>query len=136
MRYHTKHFTCYFYRPLRVDIPRMAITTSSLRISREPLEMKYIEVRTSPLCTNVSPGGAWVVLNFILNALKERWNCFLLFIRRRCMINLWQLNYYILLPGWHDAMTMCFFNKFEYVKYGKSEMIVKKTYISSVYVSK
>lgn len=52
------NFICNFYILIKVDIPKMAITTSSLRISREPLEMKYIEVRTSPLCTNVSPGGA------------------------------------------------------------------------------
>lgn len=48
----------------------MATTKSSLTISMEPLDMKYKEVKTSPLCTNVSPGGAWVVLNFNENALK------------------------------------------------------------------
>lgn len=51
--------------------PRIAITTSSLRISMEPRAIKYKQVRTSPLCTKVSPGGACVVLNFKERALKQ-----------------------------------------------------------------
>ena len=47
------------------------MTMSSLRISIEPLEMKKSAVRTSPLWTSVSPGGACVVLNFIDKALSE-----------------------------------------------------------------
>lgn len=43
----------------------------------DPLEMKYNEVSTSPLCTSVSPGGAWVVLNFNDKALK----CIIYFIK-------------------------------------------------------
>ena len=54
-----------------ICLPRMAITMSSLRISIEPREMKCSEVRTSPRWTSVSPGGAWVVLNFIDNALRN-----------------------------------------------------------------
>ena len=44
---------------------------SSLSISIEPLDIKYNAVRTSPLCTKVSPGGTCVVLNFMDNALKQ-----------------------------------------------------------------
>lgn len=40
--------------------------------------MKYRDVSTSPLWTNVSPGGAWVVLNFSDNALKKKTNRHLL----------------------------------------------------------
>lgn len=47
------------------------MTISSLKISIEPLDMKYNELSTSPRCTNVSPGGACVVLNFKDNALKK-----------------------------------------------------------------
>lgn len=49
---------------------KIATTTSSLIISSEPRAMKYSEVNTSPLWTSVSPGGAWVVLNFIDRALE------------------------------------------------------------------
>jgi len=49
----------------------MATTTSPLRISMDPLEMKYSAVRTSPAWTSVSPGGAWVVLNFMARALRQ-----------------------------------------------------------------
>lgn len=52
-------------------LPNIAITTSSFNISIEPRAMKYSDVNTSPLCTNVSPGGACVVLNFNDKAL---WN--------------------------------------------------------------
>lgn len=48
----------------------MAITMSSLSISMDPRAMKYNEVNTSPLWRRVSPGGAWVVLNFNESALK------------------------------------------------------------------
>lgn len=44
---------------------------SSLRISIDPLEMKYKAVSTSPLCTRVSPGGTCVVLNFIDRVLRQ-----------------------------------------------------------------
>lgn len=44
---------------------------SSFRISIDPLDMKYNDVITSPLCTKVSPGGACVVLNFNVKALQE-----------------------------------------------------------------
>lgn len=53
------------------SIPNIAITISSLSISMEPLAMKYKHVRTSPFSNSVSPGGAWVVLNFNDNALKQ-----------------------------------------------------------------
>lgn len=53
-------------------LPRMAITTSSFKISIEPRAIKYSDVNTSPLCTNVSPGGACVVLNFNDNALQRK----------------------------------------------------------------
>lgn len=43
----------------------MAITISSFKISTDPLAIKYKAVSTSPLCTNVSPGGACVVRNLI-----------------------------------------------------------------------
>lgn len=33
--------------------------------------MKYKALSTSPLCTNVSPGGTCVVWNFIDNALRQ-----------------------------------------------------------------
>ena len=36
-----------------------------------PLAMKYMESRMSPGCTNVSPGGACVDLNFIDKARKQ-----------------------------------------------------------------
>ena len=52
-------------------LPKMARTTSSFTISMEPLEIKYSETRTSPWWTRVSPGGAWVVLNFMDKALKK-----------------------------------------------------------------
>lgn len=51
--------------------PRIATTMSSLRISMEPRDKKYSAVRTSPQWTRVSPGGAWVVLNFIARALRQ-----------------------------------------------------------------
>lgn len=53
-----------------ICIPKIAITTSSFIISSEPRAIKYNDVSTSPLCTNVSPGGACVVLNFSESALK------------------------------------------------------------------
>lgn len=51
--------------------PRMAMTTSSLSISIDPRAMKYRHVSTSPLWSSVSPGGAWVVLNFKDRSLKH-----------------------------------------------------------------
>ena len=48
------------------------MTMSSLRISIDPREMKCNDVKTSPRCTSVSPGGACVVLNFIDNALHRK----------------------------------------------------------------
>lgn len=53
-----------------INLLSIAITISSRRISMEPREIKYKDVRTSPLCTKVSPGGACVVLNFNDKALK------------------------------------------------------------------
>lgn len=53
------------------NLPKMATTISSLRISIEPLEIKYKAESTSPLCTSVSPGGTCVVLNFIDKVLKH-----------------------------------------------------------------
>lgn len=44
---------------------------SSLRISMDPLEMKYKAESISPLCTKVSPGGTCVVLNFMDNVLRH-----------------------------------------------------------------
>ena len=52
-------------------LPRIAMTMSSFNISIDPLDMKYKASRMSPRCTNVSPGGTCVVLNFIDNALKQ-----------------------------------------------------------------
>lgn len=49
----------------------MATTMSSFRISIDPRARKYKAVSTSPQCTNVSPGGAWVVLNRIAKARKH-----------------------------------------------------------------
>lgn len=49
----------------------MAMTVLSLSISTDPLAMKYIEVRISPGCINVSPGGACVVLNCIDKVRKQ-----------------------------------------------------------------
>lgn len=49
----------------------MATTTSPLRISIDPRDMKYRAVSTSPAWTSVSPGGAWVVLNFIASARRQ-----------------------------------------------------------------
>lgn len=46
-------------------ILRIATTLSSFRISIEPRDMKYKDVRISPRCVMISPGGACVVLNFI-----------------------------------------------------------------------
>lgn len=48
----------YFYKLLHEEEtyePNIAITTSSFNISIDPLAIKYNEVRTSPLCTSVSP---------------------------------------------------------------------------------
>lgn len=53
-------------------LPNIAMTTSSFNISIEPRAIKYRYVRTSPLCSSVSPGGAWVVLNFNESALKKK----------------------------------------------------------------
>ena len=47
------------------------MTTSSLSISMEPRATKYMASRMSPGCIRVSPGGAWVDLNFIDKALKQ-----------------------------------------------------------------
>lgn len=55
-------------------LPKIAITMSSFKISIEPRETKYSDVSTSPRCTNVSPGGAWVVLNRSDKALKHKKN--------------------------------------------------------------
>ena len=52
-------------------LPSIAMTTSSLSISIDPLEMKYIASSTSPRWTSVSPGGTCVVLNFMDSALKQ-----------------------------------------------------------------
>ena len=49
----------------------MATTLSSFKISIEPREIKYIDVRISPRCVMISPGGACVVLNFIENVRKQ-----------------------------------------------------------------
>lgn len=51
--------------------PRMATTMSSFRISIDPRPRKYKAVSTSPQCTRVSPGGAWVVLKRMANARKH-----------------------------------------------------------------
>lgn len=51
--------------------PKMATTMSSLRISMDPLARKQRAVRTSPPCTSVSPGGAWVVLKRIASARRQ-----------------------------------------------------------------
>ena len=56
---------------LKPHIPNMATTMSSLRISMEPLDTKYNAVNMSPRCTRVSPGGTWVVLNFMERARKQ-----------------------------------------------------------------
>lgn len=56
---------------LAPNSPRMATTMSSLRISMEPRDTKYSAVSTSPLWTNVSPGGAWVVLNLMARARRQ-----------------------------------------------------------------
>ena len=63
-------FPVYQYVPCK-DLPKIATTISSLNISIEPLDIKYIAVRTSPLCTSVSPGGTCVVLNFMDKARKQ-----------------------------------------------------------------
>lgn len=52
-------------------LPSIAKTTSSLRISMDPLEMKYRSNIRSPAWTMVSPGGAWVVLNLMARALRQ-----------------------------------------------------------------
>ena len=49
--------------PKMSPLPRMAMTRSPSRISMEPRETKKRALRRSPRWTNVSPGGAWVVLN-------------------------------------------------------------------------
>lgn len=51
--------------------PNIATTTRPLRISIDPLEMKYRAEIWSPACTRVSPGGAWVVLNLMASALRQ-----------------------------------------------------------------
>ena len=53
------------------DIPNIAMTTSSLSISKDPRAMKYIDVRMSPGCMRVSPGGACVDLNCIDKARRH-----------------------------------------------------------------
>ena len=52
-------------------IPNIAMTTSSLSISKDPRAMKYIDVRMSPGCIRVSPGGACVDLNCIDKARRH-----------------------------------------------------------------
>jgi len=54
-----------------VSLPNMAMTMSSFNISIDPLDTKYRASNISPLWTKVSPGGTWVVLNFIDKALKQ-----------------------------------------------------------------
>ncbi len=54
-----------------MNILRIATTLSSFNISIEPREMKYNDVNISPRCVMISPGGAWVVLNFIENVRKQ-----------------------------------------------------------------
>jgi len=51
--------------------PSIARTLSSLRISMDPRDTKYRASRMSPRCTSVSPGGTWVVLNFIDSARRQ-----------------------------------------------------------------
>ena len=58
--------------PRLIYLPNIANTASSFTISMEPREIKYRDTRTSPWWTRVSPGGAWVVLNFMDKALKHR----------------------------------------------------------------
>ena len=52
-------------------LPNIANTASSFTISIDPREIKYRETKTSPWWTRVSPGGAWVVLNFMDKALEN-----------------------------------------------------------------
>lgn len=52
-------------------LPSIATTMSPLRISMDPLEMKYSSDSRSPAWTRVSPGGAWVVLNLMARALRQ-----------------------------------------------------------------
>lgn len=63
-------FNGYTWRYI-IYIPRIATTVSSFSISKVPRAIKKRETRTSPLWTRVSPGGAWVVLNFMDKALKH-----------------------------------------------------------------
>lgn len=51
--------------------PNIATTTRPLRISIDPLEMKYRAEIRSPAWTRVSPGGAWAVLNLMASALRQ-----------------------------------------------------------------
>ncbi len=53
------------------NILRIATTLSSFNISIEPREIKYNDVKISPRCVIISPGGACVVFNFIENVLKQ-----------------------------------------------------------------
>ena len=66
------------------------MTMSSLTISIEPLAIKYRDTMTSPWCTKVSPGGAWVVLNFIDRALESN-NNFDIF--HNLPLNVFRYNY-------------------------------------------
>ena len=58
-------------REREIYVLRIATTLSSFKISIEPREMKYNEVRISPRCVMISPGGACVVLNFIENVRRQ-----------------------------------------------------------------
>jgi hypothetical protein len=56
---------------LNLNILRIATTLSSFNISIEPRDIKYNEVKISPRCVIISPGGACVVFNFIENVRKQ-----------------------------------------------------------------
>ena len=66
-----RSFFLLFYPFPLMFLPNIANTASSFTISMDPREMKYRDTRTSPWWTRVSPGGAWVVLNFMDKALKH-----------------------------------------------------------------
>ena len=44
-----------------------------LRISSEPLDIKYMLPRLSPRWSSMSPGAVWVVTNFMDNVRKQPW---------------------------------------------------------------
>jgi hypothetical protein len=56
---------------IQLNLLRIATTLSSFNISIEPREIKYNDVKISPRCVIISPGGACVVLNFIENVRKQ-----------------------------------------------------------------